>query len=380
MSASPPDNAALRRAHWTGWRPTREGRLWLGIVALLLAVGIIKNINLLALLGYVMLAVIVLASAVAGRRLRRLEARRVLDETLFAGAPARLEVRLRNTSTCSVRGVRLEDVGESHDAGWFFERLEGGARRAVVADVVLPRRGWYDFAPLAVSATHPFGLWQRRVLVGLPARVLVLPHPGKVSRERLRHQLRGADPRGDRVRRHRWRHEAAQADFHGLRPFRLGDSPRWIHWRTSARRGELMVREFEDVPGDDLALVVDVPEDAARLEAVVSLAATLVWEWSQRRGDRFVLVVGGDRPELIDGITGPEHARAMLECLALLAPAGRGATPPDLPADRTAASSAVIVAAAEDTGLAAELEASLARPVTLVTPEQLRLAGVYTPP
>src|SRR5262245_50354018 len=104
---APPDHDALRRAHWTGWRPTREGRLWLGIVALLLTVGVVKNINLLTLLGYVMLAVIALASAVAGRRLRRLEARRVLPENLYAGAPARLEVRLHNTSSRPVRGARL---------------------------------------------------------------------------------------------------------------------------------------------------------------------------------------------------------------------------------------------------------------------------------
>ncbi|MFO0843790.1 MAG: DUF58 domain-containing protein [Gemmataceae bacterium] len=378
--APPPEHDALRQAHWTGWRPTREGRLWLGIVVLLLTVGVVKNINLLTLLGYVLLAVIALASVVAGRRLRRLEARRVLPENLFAGGPARLEVRLHNTSSRPVRGVRVEDGGASHTAGWFFERLEGHARRAVEAEIVLPRRGWYDFAPLAATGSYPFGLWQRRVLVGPPARVLVLPRPGKVLRERLRHQLRGADPRGDRVMRHRWRHEAAQADFHGLRPFRPGDSPRWIHWRTSARRGELMVREFEDVPGDDLALVVDVPGDSGRLEAVVALAATRVWEWGQRRGDRLVLSVGGARPGLIDGVTGPEHTRATLECLALLEPAGLGAAPPALPTDRVPSTASVVVLAAEDDGLAAHLEAALARPVTVLTPEQLRLAGVYTPP
>jgi uncharacterized protein (DUF58 family) len=379
MSAAPPDNTDLRQAHWTGWRPTREGQYWLGVVALLLLVGIAKNINLLALLGYVMLAVIGLASAVAGRRLRRLEARRILPDHLFAGAPARLEVRLRNTSKRPVRGFRLEDAGAAHHAGWFFPSLEGGGRRSVEADVELPRRGWYDFAPLAVSGSHPFGLWQRRVFVGLPARVLILPRPGKVSRERLRHQLRGADPRGDRARRHRWRHEAAQADFHGLRPFRLGDSPRWIHWRTSARRGELMVREFEDVPGDDMALVVDAPADDAWLEDVVSLAATLVWEWGQRRGDRFLLAVPG-AAQWIDGMSGPEHTRAMLECLALLGPAASPAAPPDLPLDGVPGTASVVVVAAGDGGLAADLEAKLGRPVTLLTPERLRLAGVYTPP
>ena len=50
------------------------------------------------------------------------------------------------------------------------------------------------------------------------------------------------------------RHPAAQTDFHGLRTFQPADSPRWIHWRTSARRGELMVKEFEETPTDNLIL------------------------------------------------------------------------------------------------------------------------------
>src|SRR5262249_49364986 len=66
----------------------------------------------------------------------------------------------------------------------------------------------------------------------------------------------GAPPSPRRRRRPR-RHPTAQAEFHGLRAFRSGDSPRWIHWRTSARCGELMVREFEDVPPDHLVLVVE---------------------------------------------------------------------------------------------------------------------------
>lgn len=370
------DRPRLPRA---GWALSREGRVWLCIVALVLLVGVIKNINLLALLGYVLLALLVLAGILVGRRLGRLEARRVLDENLFAGTAIRLEVRVHNTSTRPVLGVCIEDIGTAHSARWYFDQFEPNDRQMLTAEILLPRRGWYDFAPLAASSTYPFGLWSRRIRIGLPQRVLVLPRPGKILRDRLRHHLRGADPRGERVHRHGWRHEAAQADFHGLRPFRTGDSPRWIHWRTSARRGELMVREFEDVPGDDLALFVDTRADEEARESVIQLAATIVEEWNQRRGDRVLMLVLGSERGMIEGVTGPEHCRALLECLALVNSPGESIGLA-LHAEQVPASMGIMVLAAHTSDLPAQLEATLGRPVALLTPTQLRLAGVYTPP
>ena len=53
-----------------------------------------------------------------------------------------------------------------------------------------------------------------------------------------------------------------------------------------------------------------------QFEDVVSLTATICWEWCRRRGDRLILATGGDKPVVLDGLTGPVHARRVLECLA----------------------------------------------------------------
>ena len=68
--------AFLSACHPRGWQLTSEGLLWLLTLALLLGIGIVKNINQLALLGYVLLALLLLNALVAGRRLRQLEAHR----------------------------------------------------------------------------------------------------------------------------------------------------------------------------------------------------------------------------------------------------------------------------------------------------------------
>jgi uncharacterized protein (DUF58 family) len=342
----------------TSWQLTLPGLLWLLVAGLIVGLGIGKNINLLALLGTILLVIPLLNAFVAGRRLRGLRVQRRFDDLLFAGAPGRVELNLRNGTSRACQGVRLEDGTLGHLLAWYLDRVEGQSRRTCHGEVRLPGRGAHAWGPLVLSSGHPFGLVRRRVVVSGPVGVLVLPRPGRLNPEHLRRQLRGIDPHGERVRRRGWRHEAAQADFHGLRPFRPGDSPRWIHWRTSARRGELMVREFEDVPGDDLVLVL---APGLQLDAVVDAAATVVWEWCRRRGDRLVLVAGAARHE---GLTGPEHARALLERLATLGPAdlaGPLAALDDLPATLC-----VAVLCAGGSELARQLEAELGRPVALL--------------
>jgi uncharacterized protein (DUF58 family) len=154
----------------------------------------------------------------------------------------------------------------------------------------------------------------------------------------LRRFLRGADPRNLRIRQRPKVHRAAQDEFHGLRPYRPGDSPRWVHWRTSARRGELMVREFEDLPSENLLLVFDPTlvldeEDLSPAERVadrrwlreqfeqaVSLVATIAWDWCRRRGNRLVFAFAGKTTLVFDGPTSLAHGFTVLEFLSRCRP------------------------------------------------------------
>ena len=112
-----------------------------------------------------------------------------------------------------------------------------------------------------------------------------------------------------------------QDDLHGLRPFRPGDNPRWIHWRTTARRGQTMIREFEESAGQNLLVILepwsenpDFPD--AQLEAAISLAATICFGWCRERHDRFVLGIPGSAPQLVTGYASLDTA---LKCLGALA-------------------------------------------------------------
>jgi uncharacterized protein (DUF58 family) len=114
-----------------------------------------------------------------------------------------------------------------------------------------------------------------------------------------------------------------QDDLHGLRAFRPGDNPRWIHWRTSARRNLKMVREFEEAAGLSLIVVLDPTCDVSdqsdpRFEAAVSLAATICWEWCRYHEEHLVLAIAGSNPVSHRGRPTRELAFEMLRALALV--------------------------------------------------------------
>ncbi len=306
----------------------RWGRYYLLVAAALLGIGFYRGINLLMLLGYALVTMAGLNLLAAGRSLRGLRVRRRIADWVFARTPCPLEVEVSNPGRRPRLGLRLEDRGPEHTVAWCADRLPAHDRQTFRREVVLPRRGRYAWGAVTAVSGYPFGLVERRRIVVPGEEAIVLPRVGWLHRGRFLRHLRNltAEPQCGRVRNRPCCHPAAQSEFHGLRAYRGGDSPRLIHWRTSARRGELMVREFEDEPSDNLLLVFDPTLPAEldcgtlreQFEEAVSLVATICWEWCRRRGDRLVLATPEPEPTVLEGLTGPLHARRVLECLAVL--------------------------------------------------------------
>jgi uncharacterized protein (DUF58 family) len=340
-----------------------------------------RSINLLLLLGCLLLALLPINFLLAGRRLQGLRARRRVPQPIFAGTPFAIEVEIVSPRG-KILGVRVEDRGDAHQAAWFLPRLGKGEVVRLRRDVTLSRRGRYAWAALRAWSGYPFGLASRQAWLTAAEEVIVLPRLGRVRRGLLRRRLDTAAPAEPRERRPSRRDPAAQTEFHGLRSFRSGDSPRWIHWRTTARRGELMVREFEDAHTDNLIVVLD-PEGfpVSAIERAVSLAATVCWEWCRQRGDWLALAVGGPRPELIAGATGQPLALRLLELLAVQpeGATGRAALLARL-ARQPLPRAGVLLLTGRPDGFADDLARRLGRPVARVDVTDLASAEFYEEP
>ena len=299
-----------------------EGRLVFAAAMCMLLIGWYKGINLLILLALVLLAAETVNWIAAGRQMRRVRWSRSWPVPIFAGKHAHWCVSIANERPKAAAGFSVEDAGPVHRLSWHVDRLDGGGTTNFTGTAVFPNRGRQRFEPLRLTCQYPFGFVCRTASHDEPDECLVLPRLGRLNVVRFRHWLTRAMRSEGRLHRVARPSMARQDDLHGLRPFRTGDNPRWIHWRTSARRNMKMVREFEETSGMNLIVVVDpgsgASESNAGLEDALSLAATVCWEWCRNHEDYLMLAIASAAPEIRCGHTSRDLALRMLGALALV--------------------------------------------------------------
>lgn len=312
-------------------RFTREGIYYTLVVVAVLIGASVRQLNLLMLLGS-MLTGPLLFSLVYGRvALRRIQVERRLPPQLHVGERLTVDVTVTNRRRwMSIWSIEIEDrllrddgaraAAEPTRVGVYFPTVRAGESRRSGYQGQLTRRGRYRFGPIKISTRFPLGLVRHTLLVDEPAELLVHPRLGRLARDwQLVRQTvtgtQGVQRRG-----------MLEADFYGLRDWRSGDNRRWIHWRTSARRGTLVVRQFDERRSRDLAVLVDLwqPEapTAEQLECVeraVSFVATLVAEGCRQPGRRMFLALAADKLLERSGPASPAFLRQQLDELALVA-------------------------------------------------------------
>ncbi len=185
-----------------------------------------------------------------------LDATRTAPARIALGAEAEVEIRLDNRAARRVR-VRvtddlppmLERQGDDVADVWVTARREEPVRYTVRT----VRRGDGVFGDLHLRVAGPLGLAWRQRRVSLAAPVRVVPGVLEVKRYRLlglRNRLREAGFRSVRQR-------GEGGAFESLREYVRGDDPRTLDWKATARRGNLIVRQFQLERRQNVMIVID---------------------------------------------------------------------------------------------------------------------------
>ncbi|MCK9495722.1 MAG: DUF58 domain-containing protein [Dehalococcoidia bacterium] len=289
------------------------------VAVLCIVVGFATGFWLLFRLAYVILIAIPLAWFWTREMAKGLDVEvRRTDQRVTQGQPIEGSVWIRSRSLLPKVWLEVDDPST----------LPGHAARRVLT---LPARGaasWsyrtrtrlrgvYEVGPLRVTARDPFGFFRVTRTFGSTATVLVYPSAPELPN----FYVPPANLPGEgRIRR---RTHNITPNVAGLRPYAPGDSYNRIHWPTTARLGQPIVKQFELDPASDIWIVVDLQRsvhvgegEESTEEMAVSVAASVCRYFIQQ--NRSVgLITFGQRLRIDEPDRGQNHYTRMLETLAL---------------------------------------------------------------
>jgi uncharacterized protein (DUF58 family) len=169
------------------------------------------------------------------------------------------------------------------------------------------RRGIYPLRTVTLSTSFPFGLFRKERDIEIPGEVVVWPRSDRRVREPLigggRMPPTGVSARGA---------AGSRGEYRTLRGYRPGDDPKDIHWRSTARMREPVIREYERDGAETRWICLDTRvEQSDAAEVAVEVAAALCAQAVAGRHP-FGLVAGAAALEAGEGATHLERALDLL--------------------------------------------------------------------
>jgi uncharacterized protein (DUF58 family) len=296
--------------HWleTRWvAPSYSGWVAIGLALFFFGAATNTMAGWLYATSGLMGALLVLGALLPGRSLRLLSVCRMPIEPVNAGEVLTLELAVENTGRQTKTLLQVCDrpppeLGAAETT--VIESLAPGQVYRWVYGRAADRRGVYRWDAVDLQTATPLGLFWGRRSHSVSASAVVYPTVLPLSQCPLLDEMGQDLSRTTESQRHA--QMATEGVTRTLRPYRWGDPTRLIHWRTSARYGELRLRELERFTGGrEVVIVLDSAASwPADLFEQAVIAAASLYAYAQRqsmtislwtagtgslRGDRLVL-------------------------------------------------------------------------------------------
>lgn len=317
------------------FRLTREGIHFLGVLLFVFLGAVIREINLLILIAGSMIGLLVLQWRFNSRTLIGLTLKRRLPHHFSVQRSANVELSVSNPKrwlgswlvVVEDRMQKLEpEATKLSGTGMaIFEEIRPRGQASSHYQVDFHQRGRYRLGPSVISTRFPLGLGRGWRTLDNACDVIVHPQLGELTpKVKSLFQLRreGQATTSPKAGAH-------EADFYGLRPWQSGDSKRWIHWRTTARLGEVAVRQFERMQQRQICVLLDLYcrngasiEEVNRCELAISFLATLATTTAKQGADKVAAAVAGKEVVSQGNMQSNILASQLLDGLATVKPCG----------------------------------------------------------
>ncbi|MBD2092922.1 DUF58 domain-containing protein [Microcoleus sp. FACHB-1515] len=289
------DRSIAQRSR-NGIAPAYSGWLLGGLSIFFFAAATNTLAGWLYVISGVMLAIVAIGALLPMRSIRNLQIHRQSIDPISVGEECAIELLLNNPTAQPKSLLQVRDnfpdelVKSSSGATPFRERcaielIPAQSEFSWQFRLRPEKRGIYRWESVELRTAAPLGLFWARQMFSLPAKLVVYPTVLPLARCPLLD--RTGRESAMQMQGNISAHGASEGVTRTLRPYRWGDPTRLVHWRTSARYGELRVRELETFTSTQtIVIALDLaaawqPEDFE--QAVIAAASLYFYAFRQQR-------------------------------------------------------------------------------------------------
>src|SRR5262245_60980404 len=264
---------------------------WFIAIAFVIGLALALQAGLVAFAGYVLLGVYLLSRYLARRWVTDLSAVRKCDNApREPGESVEVSVTLTNTGSLPILWVMVEDLLPDFALRQKPARLTVKGKRLQVVNlgpgktktikyrVTYEMRGYYPVGPTVLETGDVFGLHRRHRIIGEPVYIMVYPKVLPLPK----YDFASERPIGEIRLQNRLFEDPTRTA--GVRQYVVGDPLQRVHWKVTARTGQLHCRVYEPTSLAGATLLVDFHQDGYhkrgephRSDLAVTVAASIAY-------------------------------------------------------------------------------------------------------
>lgn len=228
-------------------------------------------------LFYSCLPFILYSVALSFYPLENLKVTRELPKNVFkVGDPIKVNLTVSKSFFLPAFYFLIEEnfsnnIHSTDQQGFKKELILTGFKKECTFDYIIPKlpRGEYFINSITIKIGDPLGIFESKIKYDIMNRFVVFPQYSELYYRALEHH----NNQGSTISSHHFQRDISMAV--GIREYRSGDRFSWINWKASAKRNEMMTKEFEELQSNDLFVIMDCAQNEV-FESTVSFTASFL--------------------------------------------------------------------------------------------------------
>ncbi|WHY75329.1 DUF58 domain-containing protein [Neobacillus sp. WH10] len=248
----------------------------------------------------------------------QLSFQRVIADEFERGISNQVKIRVKNTSAYSFTYRMVDGLPQAFKRPFpLVGKIPKETTMEISYETIATERGKYEISNLYFRYTSLWGLWEKQTTLGIEDSVKVIPDLTE-TKQYLENAQQFLKYEGLKIRRQR----SGVGDFSKIRSYVVGDDPRKINWRQTAKLQEVMANEYEPEHGKYITILLDCGrmmgaelKKGNRLERSLEAALTVTAAALQKGDYVSVLAFSKEIKVFVPPAKGMAHLQTILQAI-----------------------------------------------------------------